>query len=114
MGIFGWSLPPGVTRLPGEDDEGPCAVCAKPVDSCVCQECPICQGTGEPRCYVLGTPDHPPSARLKLSREQAVGRTEARVAVIRQRLLDEDDALRNLIEGGPFSQELSDNPDPWR
>jgi hypothetical protein len=44
--IFGWSLPPGAAgdpNAPWNQEDGPCAVCALPVDKCVCPECPICR-----------------------------------------------------------------------
>lgn len=52
MGVFGWSLPPGVTTLPGEEDEGPCEVCGHSVDSCICEECPVCGEYGNTLCYL--------------------------------------------------------------
>lgn len=50
MSKFGWSLPPGVTTLPGEEDY-PCAVCGKSEDDCICPECPECGVVGDPSCY---------------------------------------------------------------
>lgn len=32
-------------------DEGPCDVCGKPLDDCICHECPVCQDVGNPDCY---------------------------------------------------------------
>ena len=54
MGIFGWSLPPGCGTLPGEEDEGPCMVCGKSIDDCICSECPVCGDAGNPKCYEPG------------------------------------------------------------
>ena len=51
MSIFGWSLPPGCGKLPGEEDEGPCQVCGFEEDRCVCFECSVCGETGNPDCY---------------------------------------------------------------
>jgi hypothetical protein len=48
-GLFGWSLPPGVTsRMIDEamGAEGPCAVCGESVDKCKCPECPECSDVG--------------------------------------------------------------------
>ena len=51
MGIFGWSLPPGVSTLPGDETEY-CAVCGKNAeDECECPECPICHEIGNKECY---------------------------------------------------------------
>ena len=57
---FGWSLPPGVSNRMIEDSlgaEGPCDVCRKPVDLCICPECCVCGGQGDLRCYDGGYPD---------------------------------------------------------
>lgn len=46
MGIFGWSYPPGVSRVPGDEPEPPCPLCGKvvdgPKDPYTCPECPEC------------------------------------------------------------------------
>jgi hypothetical protein len=31
--------------------DGVCAVCGKPVDRCICPECPVCEEYGNPACY---------------------------------------------------------------
>lgn len=53
--IFGWDLPPGVTHRMIEDQaaSGPCAICGQNVDAdeCICPECPVCGGIGDPGCY---------------------------------------------------------------
>jgi len=54
MGVFGWSLPAGVSardidRAYGE--EGPCDLCGVDVDSCECPECPTCGMTGDTLCF---------------------------------------------------------------
>lgn len=52
--IFGWSLPPGVTNSMIErayGGEGPCDVCGKVLDDCICPECPVCTSAGDPQCY---------------------------------------------------------------
>lgn len=54
MGIFGWDLPPGCTTRHIEEaygTEGPCDVCGRDIDHCICPECPVCQGIGDPACY---------------------------------------------------------------
>lgn len=48
--IFGWDLPPGCGKLPGEE-EYPCEVCGKMCDDCICPECPVCGNVGDPFCY---------------------------------------------------------------
>jgi hypothetical protein len=53
-GIFGSSLPPGVSNRMIEDacgGEGPCDVCSRPIDDCVCPECPTCGEVGRLACY---------------------------------------------------------------
>ncbi len=68
--LFGWSLPPGVSKLP-YDDEGPCDVCGKDVSECICPKCPTCEAAGDPKCYR----EH----GMRLTRAQAVARCEAEV-----------------------------------
>jgi hypothetical protein len=51
MGIFGWDLPPGVSMRDIDPPEGPCDVCGKSVDDCICPECPVCHSHGDPACY---------------------------------------------------------------
>lgn len=54
MGIFGWSYPPGAASdpfAPYNQEEGPCEVCGKDVDDCICPECPVCGTQGDPGCY---------------------------------------------------------------
>lgn len=48
---IGWSLPPGVKTLPGEEPDPPCEVCGNYWEDCICPECPICWGVGDPDCY---------------------------------------------------------------
>lgn len=117
------NLPPGCGTLPGEEPEGPCAVCALPADQCVCPACPACGTSGDPACY--GTAPNPVPARmsrttarrmhgLRLTRAQVLGREEARLAVLRQRLLDQEQTVRDLRDNYEFSDSLADSPDPWR
>jgi hypothetical protein len=53
--IFGWDLPPGCTQKQIDDlfAEGPCDICGKDVDHCICPECPVCGAIGDPVCYDL-------------------------------------------------------------
>jgi hypothetical protein len=51
MGIFGWSLPPGVSMNDIDPPDRPCEVCGKFTDDCICQECPKCSSYGDPKCY---------------------------------------------------------------
>ena len=48
MSLFGWSLPPGCSTLPGEESAGPCELCGEDVDAekCECPECPECGQCG--------------------------------------------------------------------
>lgn len=52
MGLFGWSLPPGCSTLPGEEPDLPCEVCGLSPDNCICPECPACGEIGRALCYV--------------------------------------------------------------
>lgn len=52
--LFDWSYPPGAandTNAPWNQDEGLCEVCGKPIDDCICPECPECGAQGDPVCY---------------------------------------------------------------
>jgi len=53
MGIFGWSLPPGVTHsmIEAQCEGQPCEVCGEFEEDCVCPICPRCGQQGDPNCY---------------------------------------------------------------
>jgi len=51
MGLFGWDLPPGVTMRDIDPPELPCEICGEFVDNCICPECSVCGGVGDPLCY---------------------------------------------------------------
>ena len=55
-GMFGWSLPPGVSSRMIDEAYGvevPCEVCGQ--WDCICPECPVCEEVGNPVCYDGGT-----------------------------------------------------------
>lgn len=47
------NLPPGVTvgMIEAQFDEGPCDICGRGVDDCVCPVCPKCEAQGDHMCY---------------------------------------------------------------
>ena len=47
---FGWDYPAGCNSTPF-NDEPPCVICGEYVDSCTCNECPVCGEIGDPACY---------------------------------------------------------------
>jgi len=55
MSIFGWSYPTGAANDPNapynQNDDGPCEVCGKATDDCICPECPVCENIGDITCY---------------------------------------------------------------
>ena len=54
MGKFGWSYPPGAALdpfAPYNQVDGPCAICGKSEDACICPECPVCHTNGADWCY---------------------------------------------------------------
>jgi len=55
MGKFGWSYPPGCSGPP-EDYEGPCEVCGRIWDLCICSPCPVCGEVGNIDCYIREEP----------------------------------------------------------
>lgn len=68
-GIFGWSLPPGVSMRDIDPDPGPCQVCGRdPSGDCLCPECPTCGVFGDPECYekhgLVRTPEQIESRKL--------------------------------------------------
>jgi hypothetical protein len=65
---------------------------------------------GDPVCYL---PNNQEGHGLKLTREQVTSRQVARVAVARERLQDAELALEYLRSGGEYSEDLSDDTDPW-
>ena len=110
--MFGWSYPPGAANdpyAPWNQEDGPCAVCAKGVEDCICPECPACGETGNPSCYTGGHG----ALKIALTREQVISRQEARILQLRSNLQDEEMCLEYLKQGGEFSDALADNPDPW-
>ena len=96
--LFGWSYPPGAANdpnAPWNQDDGPCAVCHKPVDDCVCPECPVCHSNGDPACYEF-KPDPISFDRvqhLRLTREQRLAIAEHHVVEAEERLADATYAL---------------------
>lgn len=57
--MTGWNLPPGCSVADIDRAAGigvPCEVCGGDPDgdTCVCQECPVCQACGDPACYDVG------------------------------------------------------------
>lgn len=64
MGIFGWSLPPGCSSVPGDEDY-PCEVCGNFESKCICPQCDKCGDVGNPACYESGS-----LCNLTLSQEQ--------------------------------------------
>lgn len=98
--IFGWSLPPGVTNRMIEDaagHEGPCEACGRPVDDCICPECPQCGATGDVICYELHG--------LHLTTEQLNGQDRLKIAELEQRIADIRYAmeLRNEPDGDDYA-----------
>lgn len=50
MSVFGWHYPPGCSGPP-EPEEMPCTICGGITEECICPECEICGGIGNPDCY---------------------------------------------------------------
>lgn len=76
------------------DDEGPCVICGKSVDDCICPECPDCGCHGDPACYRLH--------RVKLTMPQVVAHQEFKIARMKEAFTDklagEEDVLSCLRE----------------
>ena len=121
--MFGWSYPPGAANdpyAPWNQEDGPCAVCGKLTDECICPECPACSAVGDPKCYTAGHKgatlkgEAVTLPRMKLTREQVISRQEVRVQNLKIRVEEEQMLLKDLRNGREFSDDLADNPDPWR
>lgn len=73
-GVFGYgsNYPPGAAgdpNAPWNQVEGPCDVCGKNVDDCICPECPVCGEIGRVNCYEdFSETNH----GLKMNQEQKV------------------------------------------
>lgn len=80
MGIFGWSLPPGVSHRMIDEAMGvdqPCECCGKMVDDCICPECPKCGEYGNPDCYTpLDNFKAPKGHGMEYTDEQLAGQAE--------------------------------------
>lgn len=74
-------------RNPFEADEGPCCICRKSVDDCICPECPDCGTQGDKKCYL----EH----RVKLTKAQVIAWQEGEVALVRERA---NDAIAGALE----------------
>lgn len=110
MGIFGWSYPPGVSRLPWDDINLVCDIClgnpeaTSAKNPCLCPECEICGTVGDPDCYGKGYKvnhglqvrwEHLPiiEARRKAIREEEEQQRLADIASYEFDKLAEQDAL---------------------
>ena len=91
MGIFGWSYPPGVSRLPWDDLNLTCEIClGNPDDnSCLCPECEICGAQGDPACYGKG---HRTNHGLQVSKKHLP------VIGERRRVFEEDQRQQKLAD----------------
>ena len=70
--------------------EGPCEVCGKSIDDCICPECPKCGGYGDPRCYQ----DH----GLIRTAEQIAGQAALEAAMRREAAAERKWLDKMLIE----------------
>lgn len=88
--IFGWDLPPGVTNrmIEAQFEEGPCEVCFRHVDDCICPECPKCGDFGNPQCYI----EH----GLKYSIDQKIGKVKNSISILSEQLNDAHMELAEL------------------
>lgn len=85
MGIFGWSLPPGVTMRDLDPEPQPCAVCGRLDAECICPECGQCGAQGDPRCY--------PAHGMTRTDEQI-----ASLAAAEEEWRKDDAAVRDAVE----------------
>jgi len=58
-----------------------CPVCALPVDSCICPECPKCEEAGDPACYK--------KHGLKLNKAQLMSRSRQKINDLQDQIAGE-------------------------
>ena len=71
------NLPPGTTHkmIENQFEDGPCSVCYRSCEDCVCPECPTCGVQGDPACY-----GSEPSSHINVfTKEQIVGQIRRRI-----------------------------------
>jgi hypothetical protein len=95
---FGWSLPPGITSLP-EEEEHACAICGRDAASCICPECPVCGTQGDPYCY-----QH---HGISLTDEQVVALAEKAVEAAKAALDAAENYLSVMRDEGVTGQDRS-------
>lgn len=106
MSLFGWSLPPGCGRLPGEEPVGPCSVCGGDPESdtdkggCICPECPECGSFGDPTCYADSTPEQLRGYQPK--EHHGLRRTPEQIEL--RRLTDEQIAKDQVAEAAAWER----------
>ena len=108
--MTGFNMPPGcnVSDIPGCGDEGPCAICCQPVIECICPECPVCKGHGDPNCYR--------KHGMRLDRLQMIGRQKAYIHVLQEKIGQEIQHLAYLVNDTEQTTWDLDNDnviDPW-
>ena len=99
--MTGWNMPPGCSRVPGDEPEPPCEVCGRPSEDCICPECPVCGSQGDPGCYEdmprptdklrrapRSRPVHAPHG-LHCTLQQKIGQSRLRIAALEDLLADE-------------------------
>lgn len=77
---------------PPDEDEGPCIICGKSVDDCICPECPTCGGQGDPKCY--REKGHP----LRLTMPQVVAHQEYKIAIMKEEFADRLESAEFFLE----------------
>lgn len=87
------NLPPGCGRIPGEDEDGPCDLCRKSVDDCICAACPVCGAAGMLFCYVS---EKRGGHNMVLTVEQVISRQEGELCLRREQHAEE---LNTIAEG---------------
>jgi len=97
-GKFGWSLPPGVSYADIDPKEGPCDVCGLSVDECICPECPVCGGVGDPKCYE--------THELVRTPKQISGRAALEDLWRREREAEEEQEWQERMEQLRYEEEL--------
>jgi hypothetical protein len=89
--------------LDAQFEEGPCDVCRKPVDDCICPECPKCKAQGDPKCYAeirVKRGRRKPHG-LVLSLDQKISRQKMEVEFTKDKVCEEQQYL-DLLEAEKY------------
>ena len=72
-----------------EKNCGPCEICGREGDSCICPECPVCHDFGNEKCYVRPGRGVMGCHNMMLTKEQLISKQECQIKIAEENLSDE-------------------------